>query len=185
METITAPSMSAIDNNLVQVAGDIGSTIIKYVNEEEANGRLSTTVVQALRDAGFYKLFLPRSLGGLEADPLTVARIVEEIATHNTAAGWSLMVANTTLLMLSRIPEKGIEEIFGNKPDAFIAGTVHPPMMATPVDGGYLINGRNPLVSNIHEADWIMVLALIIENGKPKMTDGHPEILGVYMKATD
>ena len=185
METMIASSMSAIDNNLVQVASDMGSTINKYVNEEEVNGRLSATVVHALRDAGFYKLFLPRSLGGLEADPLTVARVVEEIATHNTAAGWSLMVANTTLLMLSRIPEKGIEEIFGNNPDAFIAGTVHPPMMATPVEGGYLINGRNPLVSNVHEADWIMVLALIIENGKPKITDGHPEILGVYMKAKD
>src|SRR5678816_3625510 len=87
----------------------------------------------------FYKSFLPKSLGGLEADPLTVAKIVEEVASYNTAAGWSLMVANTTLLMLSRIPEKGIEEILGNNPDAFIAGTVHPPMSATRVEGGYLI----------------------------------------------
>jgi alkylation response protein AidB-like acyl-CoA dehydrogenase len=185
METMTAPSMSAIDNDLLQIARDMGSRINNNINEEEMNGRLSDNVVNALREAGYYKLFLPRSLGGLEADPLTVAKVVEEIAGQNTAAGWSLMVANTTLLMLSRIPEKGVDEIFGNDPDAFIAGTVHPPMMATAVEGGYLINGRNPLVSNVHEADWIMVLALVIENGQPKMTDGHPEILGVYMKATD
>jgi alkylation response protein AidB-like acyl-CoA dehydrogenase len=183
METITAAP--AIEKDLVQVASKLGPVIGQHIDEEEANGRLSPTVVGALRDAGFYKLFLPNSLGGLEADPLTTAKVVEEVASRNTAAGWSLMVANTTLLLLSRIPEKGIEEIFGDNPDAFIAGTVHPPMRATRVEGGYLINGRNPLVSNIHEAQWIMVLALVMEGGQPKMHEGHPEILGVYMNAAE
>ena len=182
---MTPQSRAAINIDLLQTARDLGPMINNSINEEEANGKLSETVVNALRDAGFYKLFLPRTVGGLEADPLTVAKIVEEIASHNTAAGWSLMVANTTLLMLSRIPEKGVDEIFGHDPDAFIAGTVHPPMMATEVPGGFLISGRNPLVSNVHEADWIMVLALVIENGKPKMMGDHPQILGVYMKAAD
>ncbi|HET9747280.1 MAG TPA: acyl-CoA dehydrogenase family protein [Chitinophagaceae bacterium] len=185
METLTTPMTSLNGNDLLQAASKLGSVLNQSITEEEHNGRLSTSVVSALRQAGFYKLFLPESLGGLEAEPLTVAKVVEEVASHNTAAGWSLMVANTTLLMLSRIPQKGIDEIFGSDPDAFIAGTVHPPMMATRVEGGYLINGRNPLVSNVHEAKWLMVLSLVIENGHPKMVDGHPEILGVYMKADD
>ena len=124
-------------------------------------------------------------MGGLEADPVTVAKVVEEVAKHNTAAGWSLMVANTTLTMASRLPEKGIEEIFGADPDTFIAGSVHPPMRATYVKGGYLINGKNALVSNVHEAQWIMTLALVMEGEQPKMNNGHPEILGVYMNAKD
>jgi alkylation response protein AidB-like acyl-CoA dehydrogenase len=185
METLTRPVTSLNGKDLLQTANKLGSVLNQSITEEEDNGRLSSSVVNALRQAGFYKLFLPESLGGLEAEPLTVAKVVEEVASHNTAAGWSLMVANTTLLMLSRIPEKGIEEIFGSDPDAFIAGTVHPPMMATRVEGGYLINGRNSLVSNVHEAKWLMVLALVIENGQPKMVDEHPVILGVYMKADE
>ena len=185
METLTPTAKSAKEKDLVQVASKLATVINQNINEEENKGRLSETVVNALKEAGFYKLFLPKSLGGLEADPLMTAKVVEEVASHNTAAGWSLMVVNTTLLMLSRIPEKGIEEIFGNSPNAFLAGSVHPPMMATRVEGGYLINGRNPLVSNVHEAQWIMVLALIIEDGQPKMSEGHPEILGVYMNAQD
>src|SRR5207342_2952605 len=135
---------------------------------EEKNGRLSSEVIGTLKEAGFYKLFLPITLGGFEADPVTVAKVVEEVAKHNTAAGWSLMVANTTLTMASRIPEKGIEEIFAADPDSIKAGSVHPPMRANSVKGGYLINGRNPLVSNVHEAQWIMVLALIMEGDQPK-----------------
>ena len=184
METLTAPGASLKEKDLIQLASKLGPVISQNINEEENNGRLSTSVVNALKTAGFYKLYLPKSLGGLEADPLTVAKVVEEVATHNTAAGWSLMVANTTLLMLSRLPEKAVEEIFSDR-DAFIAGTVHPPMMAVRAEGGYIINGRNPLVSNVHEAQWLMVLALVLENGQPKMIEGHPEILGVYMKAED
>lgn len=185
METLATPASSLNGKELVQEASKLGTILSQNINEEENNGRLSPAVVNALKRAGFYKLYLPKALGGLEADPLTVAKIVEEVASHNTAAGWSLMVANTTLTMLSRVPEKGVNEIFGNNPDAFLAGTVHPPMMATRVDGGYKINGRNPLVSNVHEAQWLMVLALVFENGQPKMNDGHPEILGIYMKADE
>jgi alkylation response protein AidB-like acyl-CoA dehydrogenase len=185
METLTIPTTAVVERDLIQVATKLGPIISETVNEEENKGRLTVTVVNALRESGFFKLFLPKSLGGLETDPLTMAKIVEEVASHNTAAAWSLMVANTTLLMLSRLPEKGIEEIFGDNPDAFIAGSVHPPMMAIRAKDGYVINGRNPLVSNVHEAQWIFVLALVMEEGQPKMNHGHPEILGVYMKAKD
>jgi len=185
METLTSPRTTAKENDLVKVATGLQAIIGHTIEEEERNGRLSATAVNALKEAGFWKLFLPKSLGGLEADPLTVARVVEEVASHNTAAGWSLMVANTTLPMLSRVPEKGIEEIFGKNPDAVIAGSVHPPMMATRGEGGYLINGRNPLVSNVHEAQWIFVLGLVMEGGQPKMQEGHPVIIGAYMRAEE
>jgi alkylation response protein AidB-like acyl-CoA dehydrogenase len=186
METVATPVTGKISSTqILDTINDIEPILSQHVEDEEKNGRLSAPVVEALRAGGFFKLFLPKSLGGLEVDPLTMAKIVEGVARYNTAAGWSLMVANTTLPMLSRIPQKGIEEIFDNNHDVFIAGSVHPPMMATRTEGGYLINGRNPLVSNIHEAHWIMVLALVMEGGQPKFTNGHPEILGIYMRAKD
>ena len=124
-------------------------------------------------------------MGGFEADPLTVSKVVEEVARHNTAAGWSLMVANTTLTMASRFLKKGSKKFLLLTRILLIAGTVHPPMRAHSVKGGYLINGKNPLVSNVHEAQWIMVLALIMEGEQPKMHNGHPEIIGAYINAKD
>ena len=110
METMTKPKSPAKEKNLIQLASELGTVLSQYIADDEKNGRLSPAVVQALKEAGFYKLFLPGSLGGVEADPLTVAKVVEEVARHNTAAGWSLMVANTTLTMASRLPEKGIKK---------------------------------------------------------------------------
>ncbi len=185
METLTMSKDSVLTEDLVNAAARLGPVINQTIDEEENNGRLSPAVVKALKKAGFYKLFLPRSLGGLEADPLTTAKVVEEISRHNTAAGWSLMVTNTTVVMGARIPREGIEEIFSDHPDTFIAGTVHPPMKATRIDGGYSINGKNSLVSNVHEAEWILTLALVMEGDHPKMSHGHPEMLCVFMKAKD
>ena len=183
METLTVPSVSKKEKDLVQVAADLATGISQYTEEEENSGRLSAPVVNALREAGFYKLYLPKSLGGLEADPLTTAKVVEEVARHNTAAGWSLMVANTVVVMCGHLAEEGIEEIFGSNPDAFIAGSIHPPMRATRVEGGYLINGRNALISHVHEAQWIFTSALVMENNNPKIIDGHPVIIGALLNA--
>ena len=163
----------------------IAPLLSQYVDEEENNRRLSRPVFNALKNAGLFSLFRPKSLGGLEADPLITAKLVEEVSRHNTAAGWSVMVANTATWWCSRLSEKGVNAIYANGQDTFIAGAFHPPMKATPTDGGYLINGRSPLTSNVHEAHWIFVTAFVMEQGQIKMNNGIPEIVGVFMKPSD
>ncbi|MEO5983899.1 MAG: acyl-CoA dehydrogenase family protein [Ferruginibacter sp.] len=108
--------------NLLEIAKEIGPGISQHIDEEETNRRVSKPVLDALRQAGFLRLFLPKSLGGIEADPLTTAKVVEEVARHNTAAGWSIMVSNTSAWWCNRLSEKGIDEIYKNGPDTFIAG---------------------------------------------------------------
>lgn len=185
METLSTTVSTIPEKNLLQAARELGPVISSYVEAEEADRRLSAPVLKALRDAGFFRLFVPRALGGLETDPLTAARVLEEVARHNAAAGWSMMVNNTGSWWVSRLPQQGIDEIYEHGLDTFIAGTFHPPMKATPIEGGFLINGRNPLFSNVHEAQWISVSALVMDGDRVRMTDGHPEVIGVFMRAEE
>jgi alkylation response protein AidB-like acyl-CoA dehydrogenase len=185
MGTLSTTAAPRVHKDLEKSAREIGPEISKYVDDDESNRRLSPPVVTALRKANFFKLFMPEALGGVETDPLTAARVIEEVARHNTAAGWSLMVANTGYTMSVRLPDEGVSAIYGDNPDAFVAGSVHPPMSATPRKGGYSITGRNPLFSNVHEAQWLMVLAFVMEEGKMKMHDGHPEMICAFMEAKD
>src|SRR5947207_11102577 len=141
METLTTAPTASVEKELLETAMELGPVISQYIDEEEKNRRLSSTVFNKLREAGFLKLFLPKSLGGLELNPITTAKLVEQVARYNSAAGWSMMVANTSVWWCNRLSENGIEEIFNNGADTFIAGTFHPPMKATPLKGGYLING--------------------------------------------
>lgn len=184
-EISTHPRATIADASLLEMAREIGPALSQYVEEEEHNRRPSPQALNALQEAGLFTLFLPKSLGGIEADPVTTAHVVEEIAIHNTAAGWSIMVANASAWWSSRLSEKGIDELYSRGPNTVIAGAFHPPMKATPVEGGFLINGRSPLVSNIHEAQWVFVTAFVMENGEIKINHGVPEIVGVYMNPED
>ena len=62
---------------------------IKAVRDElETARRLPESLVRGLAQVGIFKIYYPRSLGGLEADPLTVFHVVEEISKTDGAVGW-------------------------------------------------------------------------------------------------
>ena len=59
--------------NLFQTVEHISPLLSKHIEQEELDGRLSKEVIETLKRSGLYKLFLPSSLGGWEADPVTTA----------------------------------------------------------------------------------------------------------------
>jgi alkylation response protein AidB-like acyl-CoA dehydrogenase len=123
-------------------------------------------------------MFIPRSLGGLEVDPLTCARVVEEVSRADSVAGWTLFNPSGWAFYRARLPDAGAEEIFGRQPHAMIAGPFHPPMQATPVDGGYRVTGRSPFVSNCRDATWMGSTVVVMEGDTPRLTaSGEPEVL--------
>jgi len=185
METLVKSPSRSLNQELVHTAVEIGPLISRNVAEEENARRLSAATLDTLKEAGFLKLYLPKSLGGLEIDPVTTASLVEEIAKHNTAAAWSMMVANTSAWWMSRASEKAMAEIYLENADAIIAGTFHPPMKADPVKGGYVINGRNPLASNVHEASRIFMTAFVMEGDKIKTSNGFPQVIGMLLNSED
>lgn len=59
----------------------------------ECERRLPGELVRAFGDAGFFHMLLPREFGGQQADLVTAARVVEELAYADGAAGWCVMIA--------------------------------------------------------------------------------------------
>jgi alkylation response protein AidB-like acyl-CoA dehydrogenase len=147
-----------IDCELLDAALALGPLIAEHSAEGERNRRVAPLVIRGMKETGLFRMMTPKSLGGLEADPITCARIFEEIARIDSAASWILQAANSGDFYCARLPDEGAEEIYAGGPDNMIALSVHPPMGAAPVDGGYLVSGQSHLGSGISDADWIMVL---------------------------
>jgi len=171
--------------NLFQTVEHLSPLLSGRIEQEELDGRLSGDTIETLKKSGLYKLFLPSSLGGLEADPVTTAKLIEQISRYNAAAAWSVMVAGASAWWCKYLPAEAVEEIFTQSSENFFAGTFATPTKATQVDGGYIVNGQVPLCSNVHEANWIAVSAIVIQDGKPAMLNGVPEFRIVVLKATD
>ena len=66
---------------VVQAAAALRPVIRTYQEEIEREQRLPRGLVEQLHEAGFYRMVIPRSLGGLQVDPLTYLRVVELLAT--------------------------------------------------------------------------------------------------------
>lgn len=171
--------------DLLNSARQLGPLISHHADAAERNRRLSREVLDAIAEAGLFRMMLPQALGGLEVDPVTCAHVVEEIARFHSAAGWAMQAGNTSSWWAARFPQEGAEEIYGDNPSALMAAAFHPPQQAVEVTGGYRINGRGPLASNINDSEWLLLTAMVMEGDQPRMIDGMPDIIGLAIRARE
>src|ERR671923_2491329 len=120
------------DTTLIEAARRIAPVIREHHGEAERERRLSGPVLDALYETGLLRMCTPRSLGELEVDPLTRALVIEEIAGHDTAAGWTLANPLDWAYLCARLPDAGAEDIYSRGANVVIAAQFGRPMQATP-----------------------------------------------------
>lgn len=182
----TAEREATFEDMLDRVA-ELEPTIRDAAGEAESLRRLPDRTVEALVEAGFCRLFRPRALGGLELDPVSAFRVIEELSRIDSAAGWNVTQANAMEPMGAWLPAEALEAIF-DSPDTVLGGSFFPPRRAVPTEGGYRLSGRCAFNSNCHAATWICALANIYENddGGPVLgEDGHPVTLLTFFPKTE
>jgi alkylation response protein AidB-like acyl-CoA dehydrogenase len=180
-----AMTSTEVADQLLDRARAIGGFLREQSDVAERERRLPTAVLKALGDAGFHRMLVPQSLGGLEVDPVTCARVVEAVAGYDSAAAWSLQSANVNAFFSSRLPDEGVDELLGTDPNTIVAAAFHPPQQAVEVDGGFRVTGRAPLASIVHDSEWILFGALIMDNGQPRMTPFGPAMIAVIMRTSE
>src|SRR5689334_20561569 len=128
---------------LVQAALALRPEIRRYHEQIEREQRIAPPLVEQFRAAGLYRMIIPRSLGGLQVDPLTYLRVVEVLAESAGSVGWNLANNSIGQLVTLGLPDDGVREIYAGGADTVIAGTaVMGGGTATAVDGGYRVSGR-------------------------------------------
>ncbi|MGH6981275.1 MAG: acyl-CoA dehydrogenase family protein, partial [Stellaceae bacterium] len=150
----------------------------KYRDEGEAKRQLPQPLFEAMRNAGLFHLWVPRAYGGAEVDLATKVRVTEEVSRQDGAAGWNVMIGGNTAILWGFMNEAVARGIFRDDPNSVIAGTILATHgRAKKVPGGYRINGKWPLASGCHHANWMVTACFIYgDDGKPKIgPDGQPE----------
>ena len=144
----------------------------------ERERRLPDPLVEALRDAGLFHLWVPGELGGLDAGVGTFMEVVRTLSEGDAAAGWVVMIAAETNALAQWMPRATAEEIFGAARPICV-GTLNPPAgTLRPVDGGYVAEGQWPFGSGFPNADWLVSRARLLDaDGEPALDDrGQPQM---------
>lgn len=165
------------DPGLFEKIQELEPLIRDHASRGERERRLPKPVCDALRDAGFFRMFRPQCRGGLGLDPVSEFQVAEALARVDSATAWNVQVSNASELFAGWFSDTASQEIYG-APEAIVAGAFNPHRRAVVEPGGYRISGRTPFNSNCHGATWLIGLADVYDGEKPRLDeDGQPQTL--------
>jgi alkylation response protein AidB-like acyl-CoA dehydrogenase len=151
---------------LVQAAAALQPVLRRSYETIEREQRLPPDLVAQLHAAGFYRMVIPRALGGLQVDPLTYLRVVELLAEGAGSVGWNIANNSIGQLVTLGLPDAGVHEIYPHGHATVIAGTaVQGGGQAVPVAGGYRVNGHWTFGTGCQEASWMLGSFQILDDG--------------------
>ncbi|HET7881419.1 MAG TPA: acyl-CoA dehydrogenase family protein [Acetobacteraceae bacterium] len=154
-------------SSYIAAARALAPQIHELADAIEQSRRLPPTLVDAMARAGLFRLWIPRSLGGEETDPMTLLRVVEEIAGADGAAGWCVALIGEYGVFGGYLPSEVAHEIYGSDPNVRTAGQLRPAGEARLVDGGYRVTGRWQFGSGCQHAHWIVGGCRIFDGAGP------------------
>ncbi|MBM9503193.1 acyl-CoA dehydrogenase family protein [Actinacidiphila acididurans] len=151
--------------DLVSRATDLVDVIRKHVAWQEEHRVMHEEVLQEIIDAGILKMRVPMRYGGSEVDVRTVSAVISELARGDGAVGWTISTFTMGSWLAGLFPDEVQDEIFAD-PSVRICGGVNPSGVATPTDGGVILNGRWHFVSGAPHSQWDMhSVQLVTEDG--------------------
>ena len=153
---------------LVQAAAALRPVLRGYQQEIEREQRLPRALFEQLHAAGFYRMVIPRALGGLQVDPLTYLRVVELLAEGTGSVGWNLANNGIGQLVTLGLPDEGVHEIHGPGPSVIAGTAVQGGGQAVPVEGGYRVTGHWTFGSGCQESTWMLGSFQILDGGEPR-----------------
>ncbi len=154
----------------IQAAHDLAPLLREKAREGEIARRPLDEVVDAARASGLLSMMVPKRYGGYEHDIDTFFEVSLILSEADPPMGWLIGFYIEHAFWLAEYPEDVQDEIYGDAnyvlaPAALniTAGT------ATPVDGGYTVNGRWSWGTGIVHATWAIAGCLTTDEGLPLM----------------
>ncbi|TQR88598.1 oxidoreductase [Mycobacterium hodleri] len=154
MTTADATPTETADDVLDRV-GALQPLIRHHAAQNERDRKVSDDVVDALKDAGAFRLAAPRRFGGLEAGLRAMLDLSAVIAEADGGTSWVTTLSNINAWSTCLFDQAAVAEIYDSGPDTILSGVVSPGGTARKVPGGYVINGEWPYASASLHADWV------------------------------
>ena len=178
--------------DLLAVAEGMLPEIRDAANAIDDARRLPDWLADKLATAGFFHLLTGPEHGGLGADSVTAAKVIETLAMASPSVAWVTMIISTASFWTVRVvPDEVRRRIFadvspGEIQPTIIAGTLVPHGRAVRVEGGWRLSGQWPFGSGCHHATWLPTgVWLYDDNGPITDENGVPQWRAFHLPASD
>ncbi len=169
---------------------DLAPSIAARSAEIEEARRLPADLLEQLKAAGCFRMFLPRSHGGHEVDLRTGMDVLETLARADGATGWTVMIGSESPHLFALLPRERFDAVYSAGPDVIIGGGFNAQGEAHATEGGYRVTGRWSFASGCEHASWLFGNCVILDGGRPRMGPASemreiPEVRGMLFPASE
>ena len=173
--TTTAPDTTSLRNrtprsaaDLVASAQELQPLIRANAADNEAAGRLTDDVADALHESGLFGMWTPAPLGGTEADPVSSLQVIQNLAYADPSTAWVTMAAAlATGTGGAYLGDEAVATMFRGERFPVVAGQGTRPGTAVREGDGYRLSGSWGFASGIKHAQWIHTLGIVEDTGQP------------------
>jgi alkylation response protein AidB-like acyl-CoA dehydrogenase len=144
-------------SRLVATAASLQGLLAENASAADRDRRVPEPVIEALAEAGLFKLTVPKRYGGHEADVRTIIDVAATLAESCGSTAWVVTLINTVGIAVGMLPDQAQKEVFGANPEARVAGVFSPRGEARREDGGFRVTGEWYYGSGSLHADWVMI----------------------------
>lgn len=102
--------------------------------------QITPEVINTIFEQGLFKLFLPKTLGGLELGMIDTLAVIKDASYLNGSLGWLIQIGNGGMYFASNFTQEQSTQLF-SPTDAVIAGSGTVNGTCVDVDGGVRISG--------------------------------------------
>lgn len=155
------------NTNLFDNIGPIADVLAAHSIESDYIRQVPNEIIQILADKGYFRMKLPRDVGGLDVDVLTYMNVIEELSRIDSSVGWNTMIGNSSIGWPGSLLDKeAIKIMFKDGKVPLASSVMMPSGQAIPTDTGFLLTGQWQFSSGIEHSEWVLA-GFTIPNESP------------------
>ena len=146
-----------LHDRLVAAAKSLQPLLAEQADTTERERRVADANIDALQDAGLFRMLTPKCFGGHEVGARTWLDVIALTAEACGSTAWVLSLITHAAWFAGMLDDRARTEIFGDDPDTRIAGVFAPSENMQRQDDGVRVSGKWFWASGSLHASWAML----------------------------
>jgi alkylation response protein AidB-like acyl-CoA dehydrogenase len=164
-------------DSYIEGAHELAAMVSAVTDQIDEQRRIPVEVSNEIADRGYFRLLMPRSLGGAELEHPDFRRIVRIFAEADASVGWCINQNNVFSTNSVRVAPETADEIWTVWRNVVTNGPPMPQTRAEIVDGGYRLSGQWNFSSGYPHATWLAALTPVYEAGATEPSEMRTMLL--------
>ncbi len=155
---------------LVARVKELHPLLSKNAAAGEQDRRVAEESIEALAEAGLFRLTIPKRYGGYQTTMRTMLDVTAAVAEADGGTAWIVTLINVCNWMASLFSTQAQDEVFGVNPGAKVSGVLAPTAQSHKTNGGWTVSGKWYYNSGSWHSDW-SVLGIPITDEAGEVVD--------------